>query len=164
MLFLTVAGSVAATGGASANASTQNEVAAVPNTDYRQIRNAAWSQCVDAPGGVFNVHLKLATCSTFTRTRNWLLVPTGVLNIFFIVNQQTGLCMEVNNGTANPFEPVDEFTCNGQPSELWVREDLRLRHFGTNQCLDTVAGPGSELMQFTCGQEAPVGVQSWIIE
>ncbi len=72
--------------------------------------------------------------------------------------------MEVNNGTSNPFEPVVASACNGQPSQLWVREDLKLRHFGTNQCLDTVAGIDSELMQFTCGQEAPVGVQSWAIE
>lgn len=43
-----------------------------------------------------------------------------------------------------------------------MSEGLTLRHAGTNQCLDTVGGPGSQLMQYTCGQAAPANVQSWI--
>jgi hypothetical protein len=31
----------------------------------------------------------------------------------------------------------------------------------TNQCLDTVGSAGSQLMQYTCGQAAPVNVQDW---
>jgi hypothetical protein len=172
-LFVTVAGSVAVAAGASAaatppgsnaKASTRTKPAAVGNTAYRQIRNAAFTQCVDAPGGLLNVRLKLDTCSSFASTRNWVLVPTGAPNTFFIVNQASGFCMEVNNGTSNPGETVDEFVCDGLASEQWVYENLRLRHVGTNQCLDTVGGPGSQLMQFTCGQAAPPAVQSWIIE
>jgi hypothetical protein len=163
-VFLAIAGSAYAATGASANPVARARPAVVPGTDYKQIRNAVWNQCVDAPGGAFNVHLSLANCDPGTPSRNWVQVPTGLVGTFFIVNQASGLCMEVNNGTSAPTEPVDEFTCDGQPSEIWVREGLTLRHFGTNQCLDTVEGPGSELMQFTCGQEAPTGVQNWIIE
>jgi hypothetical protein len=171
-LFLTVAGSVAGAAGASAavtspgsavNASAQNRPATVGDV-HRQIRNAAFSQCVDAPGGGLNVRLRLAPCSFFPATRRWLFVPTGAPNTFFVVNQASGFCMEVNNGTSTPGETVDEFTCNGQPSEQWVVEGLNLRHLGTDQCLDTVGGRGSELMQFTCGQAAPAGAQSWVIE
>jgi hypothetical protein len=97
-------------------------------------------------------------------SRRWFFVPTGAPNTFFVVNQLSGFCMEVNNGTSNPGETVDEFTCDGLASEQWVVEGLSLRHLGTNQCLDTVGGAGSELMQFNCGQAAPAGAQSWVIE
>ncbi|MEV6160103.1 RICIN domain-containing protein [Nonomuraea sp. NPDC052129] len=137
--------------------------AAVPS-GHRQIRNAAYSQCVDAPGGVLNVRLKLAPCSRLVSTRLWTFVPTGVADTYFVVNVASGDCMEVNDGTSTPGETVDEFTCNGSASEQWVVDGLTLRHAGTNQCLDTVSGRGSELMQFTCGQAAPPGAQSWIIE
>lgn len=147
---LTAAGSVAGASAASADS-------------FVHFRNAAFSQCVDAPGGGLNVRLKLSPCST-SATQRWVLVPTGAPNTFFIVNKFSGFCMEVNNGTSNPGETVDEFFCNGQASEQWVVEGLTLRHLGTNQCLDTVGGPGSELMQFTCGQARPPAAQSWVIE
>ena len=67
-LCLTAVGSFAAASSASA---------AVPGTAYQQIRNAVYSQCVDAPGGALNVHVKLENCSSAQPTRNWLLVPTG---------------------------------------------------------------------------------------
>ncbi|MFC0548983.1 RICIN domain-containing protein [Kutzneria chonburiensis] len=158
-LFLAVAGSVAV-----ANAAPAAPVKPAAASDaFRQMRNAAFTQCVDAPGGVLNVRLRLAPCSTLA-TRRWVFVPTGAPNTFFIVNRASGFCMEVNNGTATPGETVDEFTCDGLTSEQWVVEGLSLRHLGTNQCLDTVGGAGSELMQFTCGQAAPAGAQSWVIE
>jgi hypothetical protein len=125
------------------------------------IRNAAYSQCIDAPGGALNVRLKLVACSS-SGTQQWTFLPTGAANTYVIRNQASGLCMEVNNGTSTPKETVDEFTCNGLASEQWVLEGLTLRHAGTNQCLDTVGGPGSQLMQYTCGQAAPANVQSWI--
>jgi hypothetical protein len=91
-------------------------------------------------------------------------VPTGSANTFFVVNG-SGFCMEVNNGTSTPGEAVDQFDCNGQASEQWVLgEGLTMRHAGTHQCLDTVGGRGSRLMQFTCGQSSPPAAQSWIVE
>ena len=125
------------------------------------IRNAAYSQCIDAPRGALNVRLKLVTCSS-SGTQHWAFMTTGAANTYVIRNQASGFCMEVNNGTSTPTETVDQFTCNGLASEQWVLEGLTLRHAGTNQCLDTVGGPGSQLMQFTCGQAAPANVQSWI--
>jgi hypothetical protein len=145
-----------------ANASAQFKAAAAA-TGFQRIRNAAFSQCVDAPGGVPNVRLKLATCSSGS-TQRWALVPTGATNTFFVVNG-SGFCMEVNNGTSTPGETVDQFDCNGLTSEQWVLgEGLTIRHAGTNQCLDTVGGRGSQLMQFTCGQSSPAAAQSWVIE
>jgi hypothetical protein len=161
-VFLSLAGTVAAATAAPMSTVEINAAAAVDG--YHQIRNAAYSQCVDAPGGALNVRLRLAPCSAFVATRMWALVPTGALNTYFVVNRASGLCMEVNNGTGVPGEPVDEFTCNGLASEQWVVEGLSFRHLGTNQCLDTVGGRGTELMQFTCGQAAPAAAQSWIVE
>jgi hypothetical protein len=164
-LFAGAANASAATStpGSTANASARINAAAAA-TGFQQIRNAAFSQCVDAPNAGFNVRLKLAPCSSFIATRVWAFVPTGAANTFFVVNRASGLCMEVNNGTSTPGETVDEFTCNGLSSEQWVVEGLTLRHAGTNQCLDTVGGRGSELMQFTCGQSSPPAAQSWIVE
>lgn len=126
------------------------------------IRNSAYSQqCIDAPGGKLNVRLKLVACSS-SGTQQWAFMPTGAANTYVIRNQASGFCMEVNNGTSTPGETVDQFTCNGLASEKWVLEGLTLRHAGTNQCLDTVSGPGSQLMQFTCGKAAPANVQFWI--
>jgi hypothetical protein len=171
-LVLMGAGSVAVAAGASAATSSSGSEASVSARikgaaaarDFHRIRNAAFSECIDAPGGRLNVVLKLASCSDAPRTRKWAFVPTGAPNTFFVVNEASGLCMEVNDGTSTPGERVDEFTCNGLSSEQWVVEELTLRHAGTDQCLDTVGGRGSELMQFTCGQAFPAGAQAWIIE
>lgn len=75
------------------------------------IRNAAYSQCIDAPGGALNVRLKLVACSS-SGTQQWEFIPTGAANTYVIRNRASGLCMEVNNGTSTPKETVDEFTCN----------------------------------------------------
>jgi hypothetical protein len=163
---LAIAGSAYAASGASASPGAGALPANIlAGTGYDEIHNVAYGQCVDAPGGVLNVHLSLVPCSMTDTTQAWVLVPTGAASTFFIVNRASGYCMEVNNGTSTPTEPVDEWVCDGLPSEMWIQETdtNRLRHFGTNQCLDTVGGPGSELMQFTCGQETPVGVQSWTV-
>ena len=125
------------------------------------IRNAAYSQCIDAPGGALNVRLQLVECSG-SDTQQWVFMPTGAANTYVIRNQASGFCIEVNNGTSTPGETIDEFTCNGQASEQWVLEGPTFRHAGTNQCLDTVGGSGSQLMQWTCGDAHPANVQSWI--
>jgi hypothetical protein len=144
--------------GAGALALSPAAAQAAPSTG--PIRNVAYAQCVDAPGGGLNVRLRLVNCSG-SGTQQWAFTPTGAPDTYVIRNQSSGFCMEVNNGTGTPGETVDEFTCNGLASEHWVLDGPRLRHEGTNQCLDTVGGPGSELMQYTCGEEAPANVQSW---
>ena len=132
-------------------------------TGYHLLRNAAYVQCVNAPDGTLNVRLQLAGCLSGSGTQLWAMVPTGAANTYYIVNRASGYCMEVNNGTSTPGETVDEFTCNGSTAEQWVLEGLTLRHAGTNQCLDTVSGRNSQLMQYTCGQASPAGAQSWVV-
>src|SRR5690242_11980828 len=61
------------------------------------IRNAAYSQCIDAPGGALNVRLKLVACSG-SGTQQWAFMPTGAANTYVIRNKASGFCMEVNNG------------------------------------------------------------------
>jgi hypothetical protein len=131
------------------------------------IRNAAYSQCIDAPGGALNVRLKLVACSVSSTqpdapTQQWTFIPIGGLADTYVIRNASGFCMEVNNGTSTPGETVDQFTCDGLASEEWVLEGDTFRHAGTNQCLDTVGGAGSELMQWTCGDAHPANVQSWI--
>jgi Ricin-type beta-trefoil lectin domain len=169
-MLLTGAVVVAAATGASAATPTPDTTPNIPAhitaaaaaNGFHQLRNAAYNQCVNAPGGGLNVRLQLANCSTAS-TERWSLVPTGAPNTVSVVNQASGFCMEVNNGTATPGETVDEYICNGSASEQWVQEGLSFRHVGTNQCLDTVGGRGSQLMQFTCGLASPAGAQAWVV-
>jgi len=126
-------------------------------TVYYQVKNYAYSQCANAPGGVLNVTLNLAGCSGNT-DQHWSFVAAGPANTYYLVNQTSGYCMEVNNGTSTPGERVDEYFCNGSTAEQWELLTRviggvtynQFRHYGTNQCLDTVGGSGSNLMQYTC--------------
>ena len=170
-LCLTAASSAGVATGASA-ATTSRAATTSTATEFKtattgigpfQIENVAFSQCIDAPGGALNVRLRLAPCSpSSSSTQLWTLMPIAP-STYTIVNKVSGFCMEVNNGTATPGETVDQFTCNGLASEQWVADGISFRHQGTNQCLDTVGGAGSQLMQFTCGQAARPGAQSWFL-
>jgi hypothetical protein len=101
------------------NELTQRILAQAAVSTFHSVRNRLYSQCMDAPGGAFNVILKLANCQSLSE-QHWAFVAAPASNTFFLVNQLTGLCAEVNNGTANPGERVDEFTCNGSTAEQWV--------------------------------------------
>jgi hypothetical protein len=150
------------------NELTQRILAQAAVSTYRSVRNRLYSQCMDAPGGAFNVILKLANCQSISE-QHWAFVAAPAPNTFFLVNQLTGLCAEVNNGTANPGERVDEFTCNGSTAEQWVPNPIniggilyqQLRHVDTNQCLDTVGAQNSQLMQFTCDPSG--AAQQWLV-
>src|SRR4051812_13274913 len=92
-----VAGGASAAGPASDNAariSARNDAAAATQ-GYHQIKNFKYSQCVDAPGAQLNVRLRLAGCS-WLGTQKWGFVPTGATDTYFLVNQSSGFCMEVN--------------------------------------------------------------------
>jgi hypothetical protein len=151
-LVLTVAGSVALAGSANAD---------VPGTAFRSIRNNAWGQCAGSAGTAGGTHVSLNTCDSAS-SRNWVKVPTGQANTFYFVHKLSGLCLTAPSNSAGQVITID--VCSASPTQSWVQlPDLKLLHLGTGLCLDTVGGPGSELMQWFCGQEAPVGVQSWII-
>jgi hypothetical protein len=147
--------------------SATTEVTAQATTTYNRLFNRQYGQCADAPGGAFNVLLKLATCSG--EEVRWSSVPVGPANTYYFVNQQSGLCMEVNNGTATPGERIDAYTCNGSASEQWVRTDIviggvsyaQFKHAGTNLCLDTVGSANSNLMQWTCDPIGSNDAQLW---
>lgn len=142
--------------------------AAAQAANFHVIKNKLYNQCVDAPGSI-NTTLRIAGCSNTLR-QSWAFVAAGPPSTFFIVNGSTGLCMEVNNGTATPGERVDQFSCNGSTAEQWVASTRlvggvayqQYRHVGTNQCLDTVGAQNSNLMQFTCDPNGDA--QSWLVQ
>ncbi|HEX8107982.1 MAG TPA: RICIN domain-containing protein [Kofleriaceae bacterium] len=150
---------------------TQQILAGAAASTFHQIKNRLYVQCMDAPGGAFNVILKLANCN-FLSEQHWAFVAAPAPNTFFLVNQLTGLCAEVNNGTAIPGERVDEFTCNGSTAEQWVSNLFNVggtvyqqfQHAGTNQCLDTVGAQGSQLMQFNCDLTGQNQAQQWLVQ
>jgi hypothetical protein len=134
---------------------------------FHQIVNLAYNQCLTANSGQLNEVLRLASC-TGSSTQYWqFLQVTSGSPTYVLQNAFSHLCVEVNNGTARPGELVDAWTCNvGASSEQWV-EGFRsingllyanFTHVGTNLCLDTVGGAGSQIMQWTCqGNDA----QTW---
>lgn len=147
--------------------STHSHTVKPATTGYHHIRNAFFSsQCVDAPGGVHNVVLRITKCDSGSDTQDWAMT-IGPGNTMEFVNHHSGDCMEVNHGSNIPGELVDEFDCKaGGGGVLWVQppSSLNLQHAGTGLCLDTVGGAGSQLAQFPCGTGMPAGTQLWFIE
>ncbi|MEV5958227.1 RICIN domain-containing protein [Streptomyces sp. NPDC051987] len=176
--FLASAGMMALATGASAATSAADSTAvasaritaAAAASSYHTIKNLAYGQCVDAPRGVLNVRLQLAVCNG-SSTQNWAFVSTGASNTYYLVNQASGYCAEVNNGTSIPGETVDEYFCDGLASEQWTETavivnqaaGVKFTHVGTTMCLDTVGGAGSQLMQWNCDDAHPAEAQVWIV-
>ncbi|WP_329282182.1 RICIN domain-containing protein [Streptomyces sp. NBC_01451] len=138
---------------------------------FHTLKNVAFGQCVDAPGGQLNVRLQLADCNG-SSTQNWAFIPVpGAAKTYSLVNQKSGYCAEVNNGTSTPGEAVDAYTCNTSGSEYWTKSNVdvgeltyqKLEHAGTGLCLDTVGGTGSQLMQWDCNNAHPPTAQMWIL-
>jgi hypothetical protein len=149
-------------------AATDEAQSAVAST-FHKIVNLAYNQCLDAPHGSLNEVLQLMPCTT-SGTQDWqFLVVTSSPPTYVLQNYWSHLCVEVNNGTATPGELVDQWTCNvGSSSEQWVEAFRSINggpyasftHVGTNLCLDTVGGAGSQIMQWTCqGNDA----QTWSV-
>jgi hypothetical protein len=134
---------------------------------YHTIANRAYNQCLDAPNGQLNEVLRLTACAN-TASQYWqFLQVTASPPTYVLQNYRSGFCVEVNNGTAQPGELVDQWNCNvSSASEQWI-EGFRsingalfanFTHEGTGLCLDTVGGAGSQIMQWTCqGNDA----QTW---
>ena len=176
--FLSCAGMVTLATGASAATPAADPAAgisarvaaAVAASSYHTIKNLAYNQCVDAPGGALNVRLQLVSCNG-SSTQNWAFVSTGSTDTYYLVNQQSGYCAEVNNGTSVPGEAVDEYICDGLASEQWVETTAivdqvvgaKFKHVGTNLCLDTVSSAGSQLMQWGCDDAHPAAAQVWTV-
>jgi len=121
-------------------------------TAWAHISNLAYRQCIEVPGSQVNVVLRIAPCRA-SDAQLWTGVPTPDGRIF-LVNKLTGYCAEVNQGTSVPGERVDAWYCNGTLAEQWIRAfrigGLSFINAGSRLCLDTVAGGGSDLMQWYC--------------
>ena len=173
MALLAAASIIPMATGASAAVATPDSAtritSAAATRSYHEIVNYANNQSIEAPGGVLNVRLRLARCNPGSRAQKWaFVVDSSSANTYYLVNQAGGFCAEVNNGTSTAGEAVDEYFCNGTRSEQWARSfrvinGVAYQHFthaGTDLCLDTVSGPGSQLMQWFCGPWPPVGRRS----
>ena len=153
-----------AAGSAPASISARIHAAAAGN--YHELRNLAYNQCVDAPNGALNVTLRIATCNG-SDTHEWAPVA-GPSSSIYLVNKSSGYCAEVNNGTSNPGERVDEWYCNGSQAEQWTPLGSafglpyqQFEHAQTGLNLDTVGGPGSQLMQWY--GDAANSAQTWLV-
>jgi hypothetical protein len=140
--------------------------------EHHLIENRKYHQCLDAPGGALNVRLKLSSCNNSSSSQKWAFVlasATSTYSTFYLVNQRSGYCAEVNNGTTIPGERVDQWFCNGTTAEQWDQLDRNIggviysqfRHTGTGLCLDTVSGAGSQLMQWYCDSDNDA--QLWLV-
>jgi hypothetical protein len=138
-------------------------------TSYHRIENARYQQCVSPRFTQLNEILTMESCTTNYARIHWFLIPATSTS-WYLMNYATNFCAEVNNGTSNPGERVDEWYCDGMTSEQWVevpvtlqdgRPAVQLQHAGTNLCLDTVGGTNSQLMQWPCDPNNPT--QAWLL-
>jgi hypothetical protein len=151
-----------------ATADTSDRFKAAADSNYHEIVNLAYDQCIDAPNGALNVILKLAPCNG-SGSQKWAFVLAAAPSTYYLVNRRSGYCAEVNGGTTVPGERVDEWFCNGTTAEQWVQSFRviggvayqQFRHTGTGLCLDTVGGPGSQLMQWHCDPNNDA--QTWLV-
>jgi hypothetical protein len=68
---------------------TQQILARAAASTFHRIQNRLYSQCMDAPGGAFNVILKLANCNSLTEQR-WAFVAATAPNTFFLSTSSPG--------------------------------------------------------------------------
>src|SRR5262245_50122384 len=154
---LVLAGAVLSATAGTANAATPAISPNAVGTD--ELVNLAYHQCLTTPNANLNVVLVLYVCIG-SDSESWTMVPVVAgSNTFYLVNKLSGLCAEVNNGTNRPGELVDDFYCNGTQAEQWITQYVKtvrgvnyykFVHYGTNECLDTVGGASSRIMQWTC--------------
>jgi hypothetical protein len=140
---------------------------------YHRIVNEKYNQFVNAPNGALNVTLNLARQPAY-----WYLDADGLDQLgrqkYLLRNLFSGYCAEVNDNSTAPGARVDEWICDGsQQSEQWVKIEHSvngfsydyLQHANTDQCLDTVGGADSNLMQYTCDSpnDPQINAQTWDI-
>jgi hypothetical protein len=141
-------------------------------TSYH-IRNLAYDQCMGAPDLSLNVVLRILPCDSGAGFRRWYTESTSYRggNIYRFKNPGTQRCAEVNQDTAVPGELVDDWTCNATSAERWEAIPFTIgwetyyqfKHVGTELCLDTVGGSGSQLMQWYCDTSFNAA-QLWKVE
>jgi hypothetical protein len=126
---------------------------------FVQLSNQAFRGCTYARSTTLNDIAILHVCLGETQLDWWLMVPVGPPGVFYLVNQATGYCLEVNHGTNIPGERVDAFTCNQTTAEQWsigvsVVDGTAygpIVHAGTDLCLDAPGGLEGALTQEPCG-------------
>lgn len=145
------------------------KAAAVTANQYH-LKNVEFQQCIDAPNGQLNIVLRLADCDFSSSSQTWAFVvlpdpdplrPTS----YYLVNQRSGFCAEVNQGTSVPGERVDLWHCDGSDAERWDRFSSNfsgevIRNVGSHLVLDTVGGSHSQLMQWFF--ELDNRAQAWV--
>ncbi|BCY09003.1 RICIN domain-containing protein [Actinoplanes sp. L3-i22] len=135
-----------------------------------QIYNKAYGQCVDVPGGstADSVQLRIWPCNG-TDAQKWWLEDIG-LGATRFRNVHSNKCIDVRGNSQSPFAVVQQYTCNSTFAQQWsvgvvLGNDGRLwrdpQHYAVNQCLDTVGGATSSLMQYTCQGNDP---QLWMFQ
>ncbi|WP_316527930.1 RICIN domain-containing protein [Kitasatospora brasiliensis] len=83
--------------------------------------------------------------------QTWRPQPFLGLPAFILVNQRTGKCMDVRNGTANQRDLVVQNTCSGQTTQAWYfhpgpddsATGVLVNGYHTNSCLDVLGAHGN---------------------
>ncbi|MFE4973682.1 RICIN domain-containing protein [Kitasatospora sp. NPDC056651] len=82
--------------------------------------------------------------------QTWRLVSKN-LPAFVLVNEKTGKCVDVRNGTANQQDLVDQATCSGQTTQNWYFQrnpgdsatGVLVNGYHTNSCLNVIGANGN---------------------
>ena len=111
--------------------------------------------CLDVPDAsksdLSPIHTWSCTVPQTLGNQNWTFNANGT-----IVNQNSGLCLDITNGGTASGNAVGQYTCNGSPSQAFTyNADQTLTSAGSpGNCLDTVgsatAGVGINLSMNKC--------------
>jgi ricin-type beta-trefoil lectin protein len=172
-MIMTLAGLLMAAGGALATAPPAGAV--VPGVQVVAIRGLGSGKCiapVAGPDGVITyagLPIQQFTCDNQNRTQTWILWYVGHttvtnLDVYHVINQGTGLCLDDRDGKTSDWSPVQQWTCNDTSSTmLWALGDfqngaqqlinLRAVQNGGSRCLDVAHGSvqdGAALQLYHC--------------
>ncbi|HEV8222581.1 MAG TPA: RICIN domain-containing protein [Streptosporangiaceae bacterium] len=178
-MIMTLAGLLMAAGGV-LTAAPPAGAALVPIrvTAIRGLGSGKCAAPVPGPDGVITYNglpIQQFTCDNQNRTQTWLLYYAGHttvtnLDVYHVINQATGQCLDDRDGRTSDWSPVQQWTCNDTSSTmLWALGDyqngaqqlinLRAVQNGGSTCLDVAHGSvldGAVLQLYHCmaGDEA----------
>ena len=142
--------------------------AASPDDDFRadifRLMNTATDQCADLPVKAPTSDAVVQEPCTQRPTQVWLAQPSPTTFDFQLVNQSSGLCMDLDRA-ANDGTHVVQATCSPKlPSQRWqflfgpVVGPVRVVHQATGQCLEVEDGSlaeGAPLQVSPCDSSVP---------
>lgn len=103
-----------------------------------QLRNSASGQCIETSGTADGANVYQTTCSASRNNQRLDFVPTsGAANVYKLVFQHSGKCLDVSGGSSSNGANVQQLSCHGGSSQRYT-----LVNHGADISLFTHTGNG----------------------